>query len=166
MRRGRSGPRRRWNIEMLVDTNIFLEVELAQEHAEASKNFLAMVRDGSIRAATTDFHVDSIVLVMENYGKSWKDLAVFLASLFLYKGLVIHPIGMGGRLRAVHLMRDYGIDFDDALALQALRDLSIRTLVSYGRDFNRGFPCDPPLCIPLSAEEGSREKGLYLAPSQ
>lgn len=73
---------------------------------------------------------------MENYGKGWKDLAVFLASLFLYKGLMVYPVGMGGRLKAVHLMRDYGLDFDDALALQAMRELAIRTLVSYDRDFD------------------------------
>ena len=136
MRRGKSGPGRRWSIEVLIDANIFLEVELAQEHAEACREFLARVRDGLIRAAITDFHVDSVVLVMENYGKGWKDLAVFLASLFLYKGLMIYPVGMGGRLKAVHLMRDYGLDFDDALALQAMRELAIRTLVSYDRDFD------------------------------
>ncbi len=124
------------SIEVLIDANIFLEVELAQEHAEACKRFLAKVKDGLVRAAITDFHVDSIALVMENYGKGWKDLAIFLASLFLYKGLVIYPIGMGGRLRATHLMRDYGLDFDDALALQAMKDLSIETLVSYDRDFD------------------------------
>ncbi|MDK2383480.1 MAG: type II toxin-antitoxin system VapC family toxin [Candidatus Korarchaeota archaeon] len=121
---------------MLIDANIFLEVELAQEHAEACKGFLARVRDDLVRAAITDFHVDSVVLVMENYGKSWRDLAVFLASLFLYRGLVIYPVGMGGRLKAIHFMREYGLDFDDALALQAMRDLSIRTLVSYDRDFD------------------------------
>ncbi len=136
MRRGKSGPGRRWSIEVLIDANIFLEVELAQEHAEACREFLARVRDGLIKAAITDFHVDSVVLVMENYGKGWKDLAVFLASLFLYKGLMVYPVGMGGRLKAVHLMRDYGLDFDDALALQAMRELAIRTLVSYDRDFD------------------------------
>ncbi len=121
---------------MLIDANIFLEVELAQEHAAACKSFLGRVRDGLVRAAITDFHVDSIALIMENYGRNWKDLALFLASLFLYKGLVIYPIGMGGRLKATHLMKDYGLDFDDALALQAMRDLSIETLVSYDRDFD------------------------------
>jgi len=29
---------------MFIDSNIFLEVELAQEHGEASRKFLKMVR--------------------------------------------------------------------------------------------------------------------------
>lgn len=33
-------------------------------------------------------------------------------------------------------MRDYGLDFDDALAVQALKELSIETIVSYDDDFD------------------------------
>lgn len=33
-------------------------------------------------------------------------------------------------------MRDYGLDFDDALAVQALKELSTETIVSYDDDFD------------------------------
>jgi predicted nucleic acid-binding protein len=33
-------------------------------------------------------------------------------------------------------MKDYGLDFDDALAVQALKDLSADTIVSYDEDFD------------------------------
>jgi len=39
------------------------------------------VRDGDVKAAVTDFHIDSIVLIMEKYGKSWDEIGLFLASL-------------------------------------------------------------------------------------
>lgn len=68
-RRGRSGRKRLLSTEVLLDSNIFLEVELAEKHVEVCKRLLGKVRDGAIRSAITDFHVDSIIVVMENYGK-------------------------------------------------------------------------------------------------
>jgi hypothetical protein len=53
---GRKGP---LNTVMLLDSNVFLEVELAEQHAEACKHLLSKVRDGVIKSAITDFHVDS-----------------------------------------------------------------------------------------------------------
>jgi len=121
---------------VLLDSNVFLEVELAEQHADACKRFLGKVRDGIIKSAITDFHVDSVVIVMENYGKNWRELSLFLASLLRYRGLKIHPMGLGGRIKAASLMKDYGLDFDNALAAQALRELSMDTIVSYDNDFD------------------------------
>ncbi|MEM1674069.1 MAG: PIN domain-containing protein [Candidatus Bathyarchaeia archaeon] len=73
---------------------------------------------------------------MENYGKSWKDIALFLASLLRYKGLIIHPVGLSARIKSTTLMRDYGLDYDDALAVQALKDLSTSVIISYDEDFD------------------------------
>ncbi|MEM3747700.1 MAG: type II toxin-antitoxin system VapC family toxin [Thermoproteota archaeon] len=122
--------------EMLLDSNLFLEVELAEQHAEACKRFLGKVRDGGVRSAITDFHVDSVVLVMESYDKTWKELALFLASLLRYKGLRVHQMSLASRIKATSFMKDYGLDFDDALAVQALKELSIDTMVSYDDNFD------------------------------
>ncbi|MBS7649072.1 MAG: PIN domain-containing protein [Candidatus Bathyarchaeia archaeon] len=121
---------------VLIDSNIFLEVELAESHADACKQFLRKVRDGLIKSAITDFHIDSIAIVMENYGKSWRDIALFLASLLRYKGLMIYPVGLGARIKSTSIMRDYGLDYDDALAAQALKDLSTSVMISYDEDFD------------------------------
>ncbi|MEM2416904.1 MAG: hypothetical protein QW755_06505 [Nitrososphaerota archaeon] len=45
-------------------------------------------------------------------------------------------MGLSGRIKATYFMRDYGLDFDDALAIQALKELSIDTIVSYDDDFD------------------------------
>ncbi|MBO3840500.1 MAG: type II toxin-antitoxin system VapC family toxin [Thermoproteota archaeon] len=121
---------------VLLDANVFLELELAERHADACKRFLNKVRDGFIESAVTEFHVDSIVVVMENYGKNWNDLALFLASLLRYKGLRVHRMGLGSRIKATYFMKEYGLDFDDALAIQALKELSMDTIVSYDDDFD------------------------------
>lgn len=121
---------------MLLDSNVSLEVELAQKRALACRRLLGKVRDGAVKAAITDFHVDSVASVMENYGKGWKELALFFASLLRYKGLMVYPLGMGSRMKATSLMRNHGLDFDDALAIRALEELSMDTIVSYDEDLD------------------------------
>ena len=62
MRPGRSGRKELWGTEVLLDSNVFLEAELAEEHGEACKQLLERLRDGGVKAAITDFHVDSVVV--------------------------------------------------------------------------------------------------------
>lgn len=136
MKPERLGSRNHWSTEVLLDANIFLEAELAEMHGPACKQLLEKVRDGEIKAAITDFHVDSIVIVMEKYGKEWSDIGLFLASLLRYRGLRIYPLSLVSRIKATSFMKTYGLNFDDALAVQALRELSANMIVSYDEDFN------------------------------
>jgi len=136
MKREELGLEESLNKIVLIDSNIFLEIELAESHANACKQFLRRVRDGSVKSAITDFHVDSIVIIMENYGKSWRDIALFLASLLRYRGLMIYPLSLGTRIKSTFVMRDYGLDYDDALAVQALKELSTKVIISYDEDFD------------------------------
>jgi len=136
MKPERSGSRRLWSTEVLLDANIFLEAELAEMHGEACKQLLEKVRDGDIKAAITDFHVDSVVVVMEKYGSGWSEIGLFLVSLLRYRGLRVYPLSLVSRIKATSFMKDYGLNFDDALAVQALKELSVSTIVSYDDDFN------------------------------
>jgi len=120
----------------LLDSNIFLEVQLAQKHARPCGLLLAKVRDGKTRAIVTDFHIDSVVVVMENYGKNPREVVTFLASLTLYKGLTIYHLGLYDRIKAAYAMRDLRLDYDDALALQASRQSSVNRIVSYDEHFD------------------------------
>jgi len=121
---------------VLLDANIFLEAELAEIHGPACKQLLEKLRDGEIKAAITDFHVDSIVIVMEKYGKRWSEISLFLASLLRYRGLKVYPLSLVSRIKATSFMKEYGLNFDDALAVQALKELSTNIIVSYDEDFN------------------------------
>jgi predicted nucleic acid-binding protein len=116
---------------VIIDANVFLEVALDQERGRESRLFLEQVRDGKLSAALPDFHLDSILLVLERHGKSWIEMATFVASLFRYKGLTIYTPGLIGRLRAAKLMGKHDLDLDDALMVQALADLVGKAVVSY-----------------------------------
>ncbi|MCD6325262.1 type II toxin-antitoxin system VapC family toxin [Candidatus Bathyarchaeota archaeon] len=136
MKLERSGLRKLSGTEVLLDANIFLEAELAEIHGPACKQLLEKLRDGEIKAAITDFHVDSIVIVMEKYGKRWSEISLFLASLLRYRGLKVYPLSLVSRIKATSFMKEYGLNFDDALAVQALKELSTNIIVSYDEDFN------------------------------
>ncbi len=122
---------------MFIDSNIFLEVELAQEHGEAAKSFLRKVQTGSLNAYTSEFHVDNVVIVMENYGATWRDIAIFLTSLIQYRGLTIYPLTVYDKIKATELMRDWNLDYDDALAAYIAKKLGLKIVVSYDTDFDK-----------------------------
>lgn len=111
---------------LLVDSNVFLVgTRRGAFRCMQIISRLGKVSEGQLQAAITDFHVDSILVVMAKYGKGrGRDLAVFLASLLKYKGLKIHHVSIIGRIKATYVMRDYKLDIDDAIAVQAKRTLN------------------------------------------
>ena len=117
----------------MIDANVFLEAALGRDKGDPCRRFLEKVRDGAIQGTITDFHVDSILVILENHGMGWIEISRFLASLMRYKGLTVHPPGLVGRLRATRIMRESQLDFDDALIVQTMRDLSEMIVVSYDK---------------------------------
>ena len=124
------------NPACFVDSNVFLELELDQEHADECEVFLNKVRKGVLRAVTTGFHIDSILIIMENYGKSPSDLETFLSSLLGYKGLEVYLLSILDRISATRWMDKLNLDLDDAIAYYVMKRLNIDKIVSYDRHFD------------------------------
>jgi len=121
----------------LVDANVFLEVELEQQKADACERVLRIFQHGELEGIVVDFAIDTIVIVMENYGKEWGEIRTFLSSLLGYKGIRIHYSSLLDKIKATNYMKDFGLDFDDALALRAMRINEIADVISYDKDFDR-----------------------------
>lgn len=121
----------------LIDANIFLEVELGQERGLESKEVLIKFRDDELQGVITDFLVDAIVIVMENYGKSGKDIAMFLRSLNGYEGISIVSMSLESKIYATEYMAVHGLDFDDALTYQCMKEHEIEIILSYDAHFDR-----------------------------
>jgi len=122
--------------KFLVDANIFLEVELAQRKADSSEKVLRKFHRGELKGMVLDFAIDTIVITMENYGKKWSEIKTFLASLLGYKGLLIHFSTLLDRIMATNYMKNFGLDFDDALTLRAMKENGIENIISYDKDFD------------------------------
>jgi predicted nucleic acid-binding protein len=121
---------------LLVDANIFLELELGQTRSLECREFLSKVAEGKLRAVTTDFVLDSVVVVMEDRGSPASDIRKFLSSLLLYKGLLVHNLDLNGRIEATEEMDKSRLDFDDATSVAAMRRLRIKEIVSFDRHFD------------------------------
>jgi len=119
-----------------LDANIFLELELDQQRADQCDLFLRKIQRGLIKAATTDFHLDTIIIIMEKYGKSPADLRLFISSLIGFEGLRIYFLSLTDRLKAIKCMEEVKLDYDDALAYQIMTKLNIHNVVSYDKHFD------------------------------
>jgi len=119
-----------------LDANIFLELELDQQHADQCELLLRKVQKGLIKAVTTDFHIDTVLIVMENYGRSASELSIFLSSVIGFEGLRIYFLSLADRLFCMKYIEELTLDYDDALAYQAIKRLSVESIVSYDRHFD------------------------------
>jgi len=120
----------------LIDANIFLEVELGQKKGEYARKLLKRFDNGELTGYITDFHIDAIVIVMENYDKTGKEIAIFLSSLLKYRGLSIINISLSSKINSTELMDLYDLDFDDALICQCMKEKNLKKLISYDTHFD------------------------------
>ena len=122
--------------DFLIDANIFLELQLEQSRSAECKEFLSLVSSGKVEAATTDFILDSIAVVMEDKKATPEDIRKFFVSLSLFKGLYIHNLDLRGRIAAAQKMADEDLDFDDSTSIVAMEAMNIKKIVSLDRDFD------------------------------
>ena len=129
---------------LLIDTNIFLEVMLAQAKRKECVEFLDAVKTGEQKAAVTDFSLYSIMIILDGREKL-RELDRFLRSLSAYKGLTLHATSLRDKVHAVELAADGEFDVDDAVQYASARNLRAKAIVSLDRDFdNREIPRRDP----------------------
>lgn len=122
---------------MLIDANIFLEVQLNQEKAQEASEILEAVSNNIIQGYITDFTIDSIVIIMEHYNKSPAEIKRFLVSLLAYEALDFYQLSIFDKIKATEYMSSIPLDFDDACMYQAMQVLKIDILASFDNDFDR-----------------------------
>jgi len=120
----------------MVDANIFLETELKEERGRPCKAFLNKLKKGEMEGLTTDFIIDAIAIVMEDYGRTWAEIRKFLVSLTRYRSLRIYTLSLVDRIMATESMKLHSLDFDDGTTYQAMRACSISQIVSYDNHFD------------------------------
>jgi len=117
----------------LIDTNIFLEILLAQEKKDECIALLKEIENGRISAAVTKFSIHSIEVSRGNY-RLTDELRIFLESLSELKSLHIYATNISDEINAIDEM-ELGLDFDDALQVSAARALNAE-IISFDKHFN------------------------------
>ncbi len=126
---------------MFIDTNIFLEVQLGQSRSNECGVFLNSVDTGDLRAFTSDFVVDSIIIIMENRNVQTSKILRFLMAVRASKGLSIYSHTFDDRILAANLMLRSDLSFDDAMVAVAVKALKLKHVVSFDSHFDgvKGF---------------------------
>ena len=122
-------------IMYLVDTNIFLEVLLAQNRKDECEDFLNSLRTGKKTGIITDFTVHSIIVIMSNFNRI-EELKLFLFSLTSYKGLKIYHTTLTNEINAAEIALNQNLDMDDAIQYSTALALNVEAIVSLDKHFN------------------------------
>jgi len=120
-------------MKFLIDTNIFLEVMLNQQHAQEAKSFL---QESDIHEYfISDFSLHSIALILLRR-RAFNLLERFIADTVRSGSIRVLGVLPDDLMQVVDAAQQHGLDFDDAyqyvLALQ--HELPI---ISFDSDFDR-----------------------------
>jgi predicted nucleic acid-binding protein len=120
-----------------LDANVILEAELKQQKSEEARKLLHKIKDNKIKCLTTDFHVYSTIVIIENLGTNAGQMAVHISSLMGYNGLTVYRPSIYDWLKAAKHMRERKLDFDDALAYQSMKANNLDKIISYDKHFDK-----------------------------
>ena len=118
---------------ILIDTNIFLELMLAQSRASDCEALLEAVSKGKIEAVVSHFTVHAVEAVLS----SKNALVTFLRNLENSVGLSVFETGVTDEISVALLAEKMTLDFDDALQYYVAKRLGVEAIVSFDKHFDK-----------------------------
>lgn len=116
----------------LIDSNVWLELLLRQQHADEVRQFLEMVQSDEI--SLTEFTLYSIGIITSRLKKE-DVFAAFLSDLLEETGIKRIALSLADLRDLLSAMREQDLDFDDAYQYVAARNNDL-ILVSFDKDFD------------------------------
>ena len=119
-------------MRLLLDTNIFLEILLAQEKAEEARYLLS--RTGEYEFFVTDYTVHSIGLLLFRRNQHEVFLR-FIRDVLVQAGTRVLTLPVENMEDLIRIAREFNLDFDDAYQYKVAEKYAL-TLVSFDSDFD------------------------------
>jgi predicted nucleic acid-binding protein len=119
-------------LSYLIDSNVWLELLLRQQHADEVRQFLEMVQSDEI--SLTEFTLYSIGIITSRLKKE-DVFAAFLSDLLEETGIKRIALSLADLRDLLSAMREQDLDFDDAYQYVAARNNDL-ILVSFDKDFD------------------------------
>lgn len=125
-----------------VDINVFVYwLGKHPDFGEVAYNWIKKIenspRGGFVTSSLTVY--ETLVIIAGLAGKSLKDkgfVEAVVNSITRIKGLVIEPLKSEDFVKAVDLMKEYGLDFEDSVHLAVAMRVGAQEIVSNDRDFD------------------------------
>jgi hypothetical protein len=120
-------------VRLLIDTNVFLEILLAQAQADIALDLLSAVDEHEFYASDFSLHSIGLLLLRQRQPEMFR---AFLRDLLTDVGVTVLSLSAIDLENVVEHAQQHHLDFDDAYqyAIAEIHDLVI---VSFDADFNR-----------------------------
>lgn len=119
----------------VLDPSIYLELALDQQQKAGCKQVLNGIFRSDVDAALTDYHRDGICYILGEAGGR-EPVQRFLVFIDRSQGLSQCPLSTFDMYRATEVMESDGLDFDDACAVVAARELDSHEIVALDDDYD------------------------------
>jgi uncharacterized protein len=119
-------------MRLLLDTNIFLEIALAQEKAEEAAALLRRTSDHTFFMSDFSLHSMGVLLFRLKRHGTFLEFVEDMAS----SGIQVITLPEGEMNRVAKAAESFNLDFDDAYQY-AVAQRSSLTIVSFDSDFDR-----------------------------
>lgn len=118
--------------QLLMDTNIFLEVILEQEKAEEAQALLAKTEEHELFISDYSLHSIGVLLFRR---RQHEVFGQFVKDMMLSAGLIMISLPGKDMEAIIDAARRFNLDFDDAYQYVAAEKHNL-TLVSFDSDFD------------------------------
>src|SRR6266446_9779111 len=107
-------------MNLLVDTNIFLEVLLEQARTEEAKDFLSEVSNHDFFISDFSLHSIGLILLRRNKADAFRK---FLADMILGAGTKVAFLKADEMVGVINHAATFNLDFDDATNTRPPRNM-------------------------------------------
>lgn len=119
-----------------IDTNVFIEVLLRQEHHEECEGLLRKIDSGAIDCFCSHFSVHSVCAFLHKR-KMVSEARAFLDYLLSLKNLVVLNTSLEDDLEILKVQENTGLDFDDSLQYYLSQQAGCQKIITFDSDFEK-----------------------------
>lgn len=120
-------------MRLLIDTNVFLEVILAQEKAEEARDLLSKIEGHEFFISDYSLHSIGLLLFRRKQHDVFQQ---FLTDMISNAGVEMIALLAKDMEAVINAARKFNLDFDDAYQYVAAEQYGL-TIVSFDSDFDR-----------------------------
>lgn len=120
-------------MNILVDTNVILEVILDQEKSLEAKSFLMKIEENNLFITDFSLHSIGLLLFQRNQHKVFEQI---YDDMIIGAGIIVLSLKIEEIKNLIQVSKQFDLDFDDAYQYFIAKKNNL-TVVSFDKDFDR-----------------------------
>lgn len=120
-------------MNILIDTNVILEVILDQEKSLEAKSFLMKIEENNLFITDFSLHSIGLLLFQRNQHKVFEQI---YDDMIIGAGIIVLSLKIEEIKNLIQVSKQFDLDFDDAYQYFIAKKNNL-TVVSFDKDFDR-----------------------------